>query len=320
MAGLGLLGHVGFAKESVGGTAVSATNYIKATEESLRLEKDYYEPITISGRIMTPDDGEGVHRVAGGLVFPFHPVDGGFFLAGVLTEARTVTEIEAGELYRHSFVPPSTSQWSSTHALQPFTFEINRDIGSSHQYTGCNIDSLELSIVPNQELRCTANIIGTDHGLIERTTPSFTASPAEFLAFDTASLSVGGSARADFESFTLRMANALEGVPTLANKRTVSKIRRNGYLEMEIQASLEFQDATDYLAFVNETEQAFKITLTRAASFQLEIDLPRVKYRSFPIGTGGRERNLVEFMGRCFYHVGSQTNCEINLTTTSSYF
>ena len=51
--------------------------------------------------------------------------------------------------------------WSRKLAAQPYTFEIFRDVGSSQQYAGCNLNTMNLIAAFNQELRAETCLLYT---------------------------------------------------------------------------------------------------------------------------------------------------------------
>lgn len=320
MPGFGFAGHIGYARESSGGTPVAATNYVEAMSENLTATLDRFEIKNIVGRYAEPDDEAGVRRVAGQIAFAAHPVDIGFFLLGGMG-INSQSVVASGFLWTNNFTM-RTSDFDATYPQQPFTFEIFRDVTSSQQYAGCNISKLELSVVPNQDVRCTLDIIGTTHTNIARTTATYPGSPLRVFTFDTASLSIAGVTNVLFESFTVSIDNQFEGVPTLNNSTLIRTMRRTGPQMIRISGNLAFENITEYLNFVNnpQTEQQFICSVTRQDSFRMVIDVPRVVYSAFPLGIAGRERQIVSFEGMGRYHTGSANAIRIGLTTTRSFF
>lgn len=317
--GIGAVGHVGFAPESSGGVPAAATMYIEALSENLVMTQERFEYINIAGRISEPDDMVGVRRVAGQIVTAAHPVALGHFLRGAVANP-VVTAVETGSLWRHSFKPPTQTAWDDRFALQPWTFEIFRDVGSSQQYAGCNMAKLALSAAPNQDLRITADIIGVSETNIAKTSPSYVTSPAEPFAFDTCSISLGGAATAKVEAFNWTMDNALEGIPTLSGRREISKIRRNNFVQPRFQMTVGFEDISEYLDFRDQTERAIVLNFFRASSFGFALDMPRCVYTAFPMGMQGRGRQTIQIDGKCRHHTGSATSFEARLTTVRSNF
>ncbi|MCI0663859.1 MAG: phage tail tube protein [Acidobacteria bacterium] len=317
-AGFGAAGHIGFAKEASGGVAVAATNYIEALSENFTVTIDRFDVKNIVGRFAEPDDMAGVKRFEGQIVFPAHPVDMGWFLGGAMG-VNAQSTVLSGFLWNNAFTM-RTTDFDAEYAQNPFTFEIFRDVTSSQQYAGTNMGTFEMSVAPNQELRCTVGLIGKTQTNITKTTPTFVTSPAAPFAFDTCSVSIAGASTALIEGFTVNINSQLSGIPSLRNSRDIRMIRRTGPQLIRVSGNIAFESITEYTQFLDETEQRFVLNFYRANSFGFTIDLPRVVYTAFPIGIAGRDRVLVGFDGIARYHTGSANAIKCTLTTTRSFF
>lgn len=319
--GLGLSGYVGFGRESSGGVAVAPTHFIEALSEGLSGEYDRYEIFNIAGRLAEPDDAAGVLRVAGGLVVPWNNIVGGHLLKNCIGSASVSTTGVGGGLWRHSFKSPIASQWDDRFALVPYTYEVHRDVGSAQQYSGCNINQLELSIAPNQPLQLSADIMAVSVTNKASVTASYNASNVA-LGFEGSSISIAGAAALHVEQFNFTYNNQLEGVPTLAARNTITKIKRSGFPMTTFQLTVGFEDIDDLNRYLNQTELAIKLAMQSGptSSFGLIIDLPRCVYTAFPTGVGGRGRQTVQIDGKCRYQQSSQTAFQIDvITTVGSY-
>ena len=183
----GMLGHVGIGKEATWGTAVAATDYIEAMSESLATEIERFDTRNIVGGIYEADDSAGVRRHAGDIVFAAHPANLGHFLLGALG-VNSVTELVAGELFTNEFTQATTFT-GSLNPLPSYTAEIFRpggvDISSSFQYTGLQLNTLQIAVSPNQDVRITAGAIGKAQTFLTKTTPTFPNSPLQPFTFDT---------------------------------------------------------------------------------------------------------------------------------------
>ena len=317
MAGYGFRGHIGIAQETVWGTAVGASDYVEALSESIVTDIERFDVRNVFAGMYEPDDETGIVRHSGDLVVPAHPVSIGYFLDGALGIASG-TEVLSGFLHTTEFTA-LTSDWGSLNAVPGYTLEIFRDVTSSMQYKGCQFNTLELSVAPNQELRATINVIAQTRAGLTATSPSFPGSPAGVFKFDTASLSLGGSAIARCENFTFSIDNQLEGVPVLNASTDVARIQRTGPQLIRLGGTMAFDDITDFNSFVNQTEQALVITFTKANSFSMSLDFPRTVFTSFPQQITGRDRLTVDFDMKALYHTGSSSAMKATLTTVNSY-
>lgn len=315
----GIQGHLGIAKETTWGTGVAATDYVKMLNENVALAFDRFDIVNVHGSLAEPDDQAGVKRLEGDIVFPGHPISIGYFLRSAFSGVNTITVVGSGVLWTTRFKTP-TADFASGVAGAPYTLEIARDVTSAHRYTGAMVNRLTLSYAPNQELRVTAGIIAKSTSLIAKTSPTFPGSPAKPFTFDTASVQLAGAATTRIEALTIAIDNQFEGIPALNLTDEVAKILRRGPQMLNISGTFEFADVTEYLDFLNQTERQLKVSVTKANSFAMVLDIPRMVYTAYPAAIAGRERITVDFEGKGFYHSGSGTAIQIDLTTVKSDF
>jgi hypothetical protein len=313
----GFAGHVGIAKETTFGTPVAATDYFEILSENIALSIDRFPIRNVSGGFHEPKDYAGARRIAGDLTMFGHPVSIGILLKAAFN-TNSVTSISA-TLARTNF-STTKSEFASTVALQPYTIEVYRDVTSSVQYRGMLLDRLNLSLAPNQDLRCSASWIGRSQTVIARTTPTFPGSPSDPFAWDSASLSIDGAASARWEQFNMEVRNNLNPILSLDASNIISKVRRSDLQMIRVTGTLDFEDIDEYLDFVNQTERQIKLNLFRANSFNLLIDMPRFVYTAVPMGLAGRDRLTLAVEGTAFYNTGSGLAVNLGLTTTKSNY
>lgn len=317
--GYGFAGHIGIAKESSWGSGVAATDYVEALSEDLSLSMERFSHKSIIGTLAEPDDTAGLRRVEGTLAFTAHPVSIGYFLKGAL-QTKSVSTVGSSLWLNEFFTTATGGDFSVDVPLQPYTFEIFRDVTSSHRYTGCVVNALSMTFEPNNAVMCEATIIGRGTSVIAKTTPVFPGSSSKPFTFDTVSLGIAGAGTVLVETLTVEINNNLEGIGALNQSTDVAKVRRSDHQMVNLSGTMDFTTVAEYLNFVNQTEQRFTISVTKANSFQMVIDLPRVVYTAFPLGIPGKERVTVEFEGKAYYHTGSGTAIKVSLTTTQSLY
>lgn len=317
----GFASHVGIGKETVWATAVAASDYFEALSESIVTQRERYQTRNIVGAYYEPDDSDGIERNAGDLQMAVNAANIGHILLGGFGQ-NSVTEVLSGFLYTNEFVPRQ-SDISSLHPLDPYTFEIFRAgtlVNTAFQYAGSNIGRLTMDLRPNQALQISAGIIAKQRNMIAKTTPSFPGSPVEPFKFDTASLELpAGTANVRIEALTAVLDNQLVGIPAINNSQNIAKIRRNGPPMVRISGTIDFSDLTEFDDFIARTEQALKVTLTRADSFALVLEVPRLIYTAVPLSVPGRDRLVSTFEGMGRYHTGSANAFKATLTTTNTY-
>lgn len=313
---IGAMGFLALGKETTWGTAVPVTKYAELLSEGMALTIDRFEIKNIAALYTEADDMGGIRKVAGDVSLPVFPEIIVPVLAGIFGNP---TGTAVGSMTTNTFKTP-TSDYASGQPTMPFTFEMYRDTTSSFLYSGVVMNTLQLEIAPNQALKATVNCIAKGVSISSKTAPTFVSSPVQPFAFDTCSVSIGGAGTALIESLTVNINNQLDGIPALNATTDVAKIRRTGPQMVNISGTADFNNLTEFNNFLNQTEQAFSINFTRANSFSMLIQLPRVVYTAYPVAMGGKERMTVSFEGKGRYHTGSATAIDIRVTTTTSGF
>ena len=314
----GHLGYFGLAKEAVWGTAVAATDYAELFSENLATTIDRFTTKNIFASFNEPDDFAGARRSAGGIVLPAHPVSLGHALKAIFNNMSGST-ITSGFLYNTVFTG-TKSEFADGVPRQPYTLEVFRDVTSAHRYIGAVANRLQLALAPNQTLQATIEWIAKSRALIARTTPTFPGSPIDAFAFDTASVQLVGAATAKLEGFTLTIDNQLEGILALNNSNEIARIRSTGLQMINISGTLDFSNVDEEQDFINQTERAMVINLTRASSFNLLIEIPRMVYTAYSVGMAGRGRIAATFEGKGRYLTSSAAAIMMRLTTTKSNY
>lgn len=319
----GFAGYLGLAKETTWGTPVAAASYFEALSESLVSTLARFQIKNIVGGAMyEPDDETGLYTHEGNIVAAAHPQVVGHFLRGCFG-IQSTSVVLSGFLFKHDYYP-ILADAGSANALPPYTLEIFRDVTSSEQFAGVNFGSIDFEAAPNQDLRMTVKAIAKSKLFIARSVPvgsiaSFPTSPTGVFKFDTASISVAGAADDSYASFKVSYDNQIQGVATLNGSTSISRIRRSGPQLVRISGSIEFTDITDALNFENQTEQRFTLSFTKANSFSLVFDMPRVVFSTFPRQMSGRDRIMVPFEGIGRFHTGSQNAIKVSLTTVNTF-
>lgn len=319
---VGMLGHIGIGKETTWGTAVAVTDYVEAMSESIVSNLDRFETRNIIAGLYEPDDSAGIEHHEGEIVFGANPRNLGHFLNGCLG-VNSVTVVLSGFLFSNAFAPVNTLA-NSLHPLPPYTLEVFRpgasDTASSFRYAGVQIAKMAFNVKPNQDMEVTASIIAKANTLLTKSSATFPTSPTQMFTFDTASVQLlSGGAVDRFEDLSIEIDNQLEGITTLNNSTTISRVRRTGPQMIRISSTVGFDDFADFLAFKNQTEQRLVLSLFRANSFALVLDIPRVVWTEAPVQIGGRDRLTFNFAGMGRFHTGSNMAMRATLTTVTSY-
>lgn len=299
----GSAAHLGLAPEATWGTPVAAATYIPIISENWNTEIEQIMDEGLKGNFAEGEEYSGAAFSGGDVVFDARPTLLGHILRGVLGVPTTT----GTGPYTHTFVP-RTTDFHADCPLNPYTLEIFRDLGQSHQYAGAVFNTLRLEFGAAQKL-LRATLSGLSKGkptAIAKTTPSYeTNEPLKWrqLAFKLGDTIAGATALAYLESFGLTINNGLEGVELSGSAAddAIGKIARNARRVIDFQATFALPNLTEYDKFLAGTYRAFDITFTVDANTSLQIKLPRVKYQAFPIPVGGPGRLSVQVTGKAKY-------------------
>jgi hypothetical protein len=320
----GMLGYIGVGSETTWGTAVAPQAYVEAMNESITTTIDRFETRNIITGLYEPDDADGVRHHEGDIVMGFHPVTMGYFMKAAFG-INSSTVVSAAALWANRFYPVTTLA-NSLHPLPSYSIEVLRPCqgmtspSSAFRYSGAQVSKLSWNYKPNQDVEVTASIIAKDMALATKATPTYVTSPTQMFTFDTASIQLpSGTAVAHIEDLTIEIDNQLEGVATLNNSTTISRIRRTGPQLIRVSGSFEFDTFTDFLNFTTQAEQRMVVSVARSTAFSLVVDMPRIVFTEMPVQIGGRERLTVNFAAMARYHTGSVNAITANLTTTNTF-
>ena len=150
-----------------------------------------------------------------------------------------------------------------------------------HRYTGCEFNTIAMSIAPNALVTTTLGVIGKDIALATSEVASSTYSAdvgnSPFDSF-TGSITEGGSSIATVTSLEFTVENGLEALFSVGadttNRPSIGKSRVTGTL------TTYFDSKALYEKFLNETSSEIVCTLTDTDGNDLQIDIPNVKYNS----------------------------------------
>ena len=316
----GFGGHIGMAKESGWGSGTPATDYVEALSENFTLSIERFQHKNIIASLGEPDDTAGLRRLEGSITFAAHPTPLGHFLKMAL-QTKSLTTVLSGSLYQNDFFTTAGgADFSPEVPLQPYSFEIYRDVTTSVRYAGCLVNGMTMTIEPNNAVMCEARMIGKLTETCSKTVPTFPGSPTKPFTFDTASLSIGGAATQLVETLTIEINNNLTGFGALNQSFNIAKVRRTDHQMVTLRGTADFASIDEYLQFVNQSERPLRLHFTKADSFALDISIPRMVYTAYPLGIPGKERLTVNFEGKGYVHQGSGHAIRIQLTTTSSLF
>jgi hypothetical protein len=236
------------------------------TGTNLAMTKDGLESEKLRGDRQVEDFRHGNQSISGDISSELEYGDLDDILQAVLCGTWTANVLKAG-VTRRSF----TIERKFADLATP----------EFHRYTGCEFNTLSLSVSPNAIVTATFGVIGKGLTLATSAVASSTyGAPANVQPFDsfTGSITEGGSPIAVVTSIEFSLENGLEPLFAVGSKTTnrpsIGKSRLTGTM------TTYFENKTLYEKFINETASSIVLTLVDLAGNEYEIDLPNVKYNS----------------------------------------
>jgi hypothetical protein len=163
-----------------------------------------------------------------------------------------------------------------------FTVERHhQDIGKFLRSTGCQFNTMSLSVAPNSMVTGSFGIIGsgftTSGSALGSSTYSAETTTAPFDSF-TGSITEAGGAIATVTALELAIDNGMEALYVVGSADTL--LPSIGKSSITGSVTAYFEDTALIDKFINETTSAIIFTLTDAAGNDYIFELPKVKYNS----------------------------------------
>ena len=157
----------------------------------------------------------------------------------------------------------------------------HQDIGKYLRSTGCQFNTMSLSVAPNSMVTGSFGIIGsgftTSGSALGSATYSAESTTAPFDSF-SGSIKEGGSAIAIITALELNIDNGMEALYVVGSADTL--LPSIGKSSVTGSVTAYFENTTLLDKFVAETTSSIEFTLTDAAGNDYIVLLPKVKYNS----------------------------------------
>ena len=163
-----------------------------------------------------------------------------------------------------------------------FTVERHhQDIGKFLRSTGCQFNTMSLSVAPNSMVTGSFGVIGSGFSssgtALTNATYSAESTTAPFDSF-TGAITEGGSSIAIITALELNIDNGMEALYVVGSSDTLLPSIGKSMVTGSVTAY--FEDTVLMDKFVNETTSALQFTLTDALGNDYIVLLPKVKYNS----------------------------------------
>lgn len=254
---------INYVAESVWGTTPTTPDMValRNTGTSLVLSKDSFQSEELRSDRQISDLRHGTQQTSGDINFELSYGEFDPFIEAALFGTWATNELKAG---------------TDEHF---FTVEREQtDISQYGVFTGCYINTMNLSIAANAIVTGSFGIVGKEASysgtpLDADPTASQTASP--FDSF-TGELKEGGATIAVVTSIDLTIDNGVE--PTFVVGSNTSARNVAGRSNVTGTVTAYWEDASLLNKFINETESSIELTLGNGTSESYVIELPRIKY------------------------------------------
>jgi hypothetical protein len=254
---------------------------------------------------ITPDrmpriDRHGQRTVSGDIVVEMRPADYDFLLEDALFGSFSSNVLNTGT------------------TVGSFTLEDGAlDITQYRAFTGCMVNTMQMSIAPNQMTTATFGIIGKN--MTQGTSPldaSLTAASGNepFDSFSGA-ITEGGSAIAYVNSIDFTLNNNLN--PSFVLGSVTTPQMEFGQSTLEGTMTVYYQDKALIDKFLGETESSLQIVLDdRVAGLNYTLLMPRIKINGAAVPVASPQSRLITIPFVALRD--SSTGTQLRITRTTS--
>ena len=282
--------------ESTFGTTPSGnfTNLPFSTH-SLNLSKDRVAGNDIQSDRMPRVDRHGNRQVGGDIAVDMRDADYDDWLEAAMLNTWSTNVLKVG----------TTPKFFSIE-------DYAADIDQARLFTGCTVNTMGVSLAPNQMVTTTFGVVGKDMtiGATEKTQDA--ASGAALFDAYSGDLSIGdvgaGSASAIVTGLHFTLTNGY--APTFVIGDDSAPSLEFGRAEVEGTLSAYFEDAALVNRFLNETETEIEVSVGDGTNTMTFL-FPRVKINSADVGVDGPTSRVVSMSFVGLYDTTEATNLKI---------
>lgn len=320
---------VGFARQTAGGTAVTAVGSFHGfalTNEDVGLEKDELISQNLIGRFEQGAIYDGINRVTGTINFEVTPRNLLTALAMAVNHAPPVLA-SSGSVRTHEFMP-NTSDFDATYVKAPFTmYKQFSDATSAEQFFDLQFGGLSLAFAQGQFLNGTLTLAGgarSPTGTGSANIGPDTGDVGQLFPWNVSSVSLGGVALNEQSEISVSLNENIEALYTINGTLSPFKFSRTTFREVTVQGTFYMDDRNILNDFVAGTQRRLLVTAmnTRTAVQSgyfntLTIDIPQLKITAFKPGASGPGEVSVSFTGRGV--IDPSSNYSMRITTVSTW-
>lgn len=194
-----------------------------------------------------------------------------------------------------------------------FTIERTfQDITQFMRYTGCEVNTLSISIAPNSMVGVSFGLVGKDQAIaqtaIALSTYSTLTNTCQFDSF-TATITEGGVAIALVTEMEVTLENGIEPRFVVGSATTLRP--SIGRCNVTGSITVYLEDQAMLTKFQNETESSLSVTLTDPVGKTFKIEIPKLKYNSGQPDVSGEGSVTVSMDFQAIYDTVAASNITI---------
>ena len=262
---------------------------------SLNLAKDRVAGNDIQSDRMPRVDRHGNRQVGGDVVVDMRDADYDEWLEAAMLNTWSTNVLKVG----------TTPKFFSIE-------DYAADIDQARLFTGMTVNTMGVSLAPNQMVTTTFGMVGKDMtiGATEKTQDAASgASPFDAYSGDLSIGDVGaGSASAIVTGLDFSLTNGY--APTFVVGDDSAPSLEFGRAEVEGTLSAYFEDAALVNRFINETETEIEVSVGDGTNTMTFL-FPRVKINSADVGVDGPTSRVISMSFVALYDTTEATNLKI---------
>ena len=262
---------------------------------SLNLAKDRVAGNDIQSDRMPRVDRHGNRQVGGDIAVDLRDADYDEFLEAAMLNTWSTNVLKVG----------TTPKFFSIE-------DYAADIDQARLFTGMTVNTMGVSLAPNQMVTTTFGMVGKDMtiGATEKTQDAASgASPFDAYSGDLSIGDVGaGSASAIVTGLDFTLTNGY--APTFVVGDDSAPSLEFGRAEVEGTLSAYFEDAALINRFLNETETEIEVSVGDGSNTMTFL-FPRVKINSADVGVDGPTSRVISMSFVALYDTTEATNLKI---------
>jgi len=246
------------------------------TSHSLNMTKDRVEGTDIQADRMSRVDRHGNRQVAGDITGDLRDGDFDELLESAMLNTWSTNVLKVGTTPKYFSIEDYAA-----------------DIDQARLFTGCSVNTLGVSLAPNQMVTGTFGMVGKSMSMSGTEKTQDAASGSSPFDSYSGTLQIGGSNSAIVTAMDFTLTNSF--APTFVVGDDSAPALEVGNAVVEGTISAYFEDASLINRFVNETETPLKVTVGDNAGTPntMEFFFPRCKINSADVGVDGPTSRII---------------------------